>query len=258
MPARSHTDAQIELHRKLAPRYAHRYSFEYSRLYQEDWHEEMIRHVPPGARQVLDLCCGSGFLLNELERKHPGTVGLDISYDMLKVAVEYVPGARLVVGDAEKMPFKPGAFDTVVCKGSLHHTRDHVAFLRHSCNALRPGGLLIISEPCNDNPLFRAARAVLYKLSPYFEPGDQGFTRRQIISLYEQAGFEVIGIKRYGFLGYTFSAFPDLVPITKYVPGNVLLTKLFIHFDRVLCRLPLLSLLAFQIVVVGRKRAGAG
>jgi ubiquinone/menaquinone biosynthesis C-methylase UbiE len=252
--ARTHTEAQIELHKKLAPRYAVRYSFEYSRVYQEDWHEAMIRHVPDEARKVLDLCCGSGFLLDELEQKKPGAVGLDISFEMLQVAAEYVPGARLITADAEKMPFKPGSFDAVVCKGSLHHTRDHVAFLRHSCNILRKGGRLVISEPCNDNPVFRLARAALYKVSPYFEVGDQGFTRKQMIGLYEEAGFNVVTIKRYGFLGYIFSAFPDLVPMTKYIPGNVLMTKFFVAFDRMLCKLPLLSLLAFQIVVVGEKR----
>ena len=74
------TQAQIELHRALAPRYAYRYSFAFSRLFQEDWHAEMISHVPPGSRRILDLGCGTGFFLAELERKHPGSVGLDISH----------------------------------------------------------------------------------------------------------------------------------------------------------------------------------
>ncbi len=255
--ASSHTDAQIELHRKLAPRYAYRYSFAYSRLYQEDWHKEMIKHVPADAKKVLDLCCGSGFLLNELEQKYPGAVGLDISFDMLQVASDYVPGALLITGDAEKLPFKPGAFDTVLCKGSLHHTRDHVAFLSYSAKVLKPGGQLIISEPCNDNRLFHFARTMLYKLSPHFDEGDEGFRRKQMIQLYEQAGFEVTSIQRYGFLGYIFSAFPDLVPWTRLIPGNVLLTKFFVAFDRMLCKIPVLKLLAFQLIVVGAKRPEA-
>lgn len=255
--ASSHTEAQIELHKKLAPRYAYRYSFAYSRLYQEDWHKEMIKHVEPDAQKVLDLCCGSGFLLNELEQSYPGAVGLDISFEMLKVADEYVPGALLITGDAEKLPFKPGAFDTVVCKGSLHHTRDHVAFLSYSAKVLKPGGRLIISEPCNDNRLFHFARNMLYKFSPHFEEGDEGFRRKQMIRLYEEAGFEVTDIQRYGFLGYIFSAFPDLVPWTRLIPGNVLLTKFFVVFDRVLCKIPVLKLLAFQLIVVGKKRPEA-
>jgi malonyl-CoA O-methyltransferase len=133
----TNAQAQIELHKELAPRYAYRYSFEFSRLFQQDWHAEMISHVPRGAREILDLGCGTGFFLAELEARHPGSVGLDISHEMLKVSDQYVPGARLVTADAERLPFRPGAFDVVFCKGSLHHTRDHVGFLANCREALR-------------------------------------------------------------------------------------------------------------------------
>jgi ubiquinone/menaquinone biosynthesis C-methylase UbiE len=34
------------------------------------------------------------------------------------------------MGDAERTPIRRGTFDAVFCKASLHHTRDHVVFLR--------------------------------------------------------------------------------------------------------------------------------
>ncbi|TDJ74864.1 MAG: class I SAM-dependent methyltransferase [Planctomycetota bacterium] len=252
---KTNAQAQIELHKELAPRYAYRYGFEFSRLFQQDWHAEMISHVPPGATQVLDLGCGTGFFLAELERKHPGAVGLDISHDMLKVSDRYVPGARLVTADAERLPFAPGRFDAVFCKGSLHHTRDHVGFLENCREVLREDGVLVMSEPCNDNPLIRFARALLYKRSPHFDEGDQGFTRKGIVDLCERAGFEVTLVKKYGVLAYVFAGFPDHLGILKYVPGNALLTRLFIRIDRVVCALPGLSLLGFHVVIVGRPRS---
>ena len=242
-------------HRELAPRYAYRYSFPFSRLFQQDWHAEMISHVPAGARRILDLGCGTGFFLAELEEQHPGSVGLDISHDMLKVSGQYVPGARLVTGDAERLPFKPGSFDVVFCKGSLHHTRDHVGFLTHCRNALGAEGVLIMSEPCNDNPLIRLARAILYRRSPHFDVGGQGFTRKGIVSLCEQAGFEVTRVKKYGVLAYVFAGFPDHVGVLRFLPGNALLTRLFLGLDRMLCALPGLSMLGFHIVIVGRPRS---
>ncbi len=252
--ADTNAQAQIELHKTLAPRYAYRYSFRFSRLFQEDWHAEMISHVPRGAKRILDLGCGTGFFLAELEAKHPGSVGLDISHAMLKVSDQYVPGVRLITGDAEKLPFKPGCFDTVFCKGSLHHTRDHVGFLQNCCDVLDKDGVLIMSEPCNDNPIIRFARALLYRKSAHFDEGDEGFTRKGIIKLCEDGGFEVTKVKKYGVLAYTFAGFPDHLGILRYIPGNAWITKLFIGLDRVICALPGLSLLGFHIVIVGRPR----
>jgi ubiquinone/menaquinone biosynthesis C-methylase UbiE len=250
----TNAQAQIELHKELAPRYAYRYGFKYSRLFQEDWHAEMISHVPVGASRILDLGCGTGFFLAELEAKHPGSVGLDISHEMLKVSDEYVPDARLITGDAEKLPFQPGCFDTVFCKGSLHHTRDHVGFLTNCREVLGQDGVLIMSEPCNDNPIIRFARALLYKKSAHFDEGDEGFSRKGIVGLCEAAGFEVTKVKKYGVLAYTFAGFPDHLGILGYIPGNALITRAFIAIDRVICKLPLLSLFGFHVVVVGRPR----
>lgn len=251
----TNAQAQIELHKSLAPRYAYRYSFKFSRLFQEDWHAEMISHVPAGAKHILDLGCGTGFFLAELEAQHPGSVGLDISHAMLKVSDQYVPGARLVTGDAEKLPFQPGVFDVVFCKGSLHHTRDHVGFLTHCRKALHSGGRLIMSEPCNDNPIINLARKILYRRSPHFDVGDQGFTKKGIIELTEKAGFDVTLAKRYGVFAYVFAGFPDHVGLLRYIPGNALLTRFFIGLDRVLCAIPGLSLLGFHIVIVAKPRA---
>ncbi len=247
--------AQIELHKELAPRYALRYGFEFSRLFQQDWHSEMISHVPHDAKEVLDIGCGTGFFLAELEEKHPGSVGLDISHDMLKVSERYVPGVKLVTGDAEKMPFRRGIFDAVFCKGSLHHTRDRVGFLEGCCKLLTRDGVLVMSEPCNDNPLIRLARRILYRRSRHFDEGDEGFTRRGIVGLCEQAGFEVQRVYKYGVLAYVFAGFPDHLGVLRHVPGNAWLTRLFIALDRFVCSVPGLSILGFHVVVVGRPRA---
>lgn len=255
--ARTQAEAQIELHRELAPRYAYRYSFEFSRLFQQDWHAEMISHVPPGASRILDLGCGTGFFLAELEQRHPGAVGLDISHEMLRVSEQYVPGARLVCGDAERLPLQPASFDVVFCKGSLHHTRDHVGFLKNCRRVLREGGVLIMSEPCNDNPLIRLARRVMYKKSRHFDEGDEGFTRKGIVALTERAGFEVLRVKKYGVLAYVFAGFPDHLGLLRHVPGNALLTRLFLRLDRWICAVPGLSLLGFHVVVVARQRPAA-
>jgi SAM-dependent methyltransferase len=255
-PTNTNAQAQIELHRALAPRYAYRYSFEFSRLFQEDWHGRMLQLMPAGARRVLDLGCGTGFFLAELERLRPGAVGLDISHAMLLVSEQYVPGARLVTADAEKLPFKDGSFDTVFCKGSLHHTRDHVRFLQNCRRALAQDGVLIMSEPCNDNFVIRFARYLLYRFSPHFDLGDQGFTKNGLIQLYRSAGFEVTYAGRYGVFAYLFAGFPDHFGILRFVPGNAAIVRAMLRVDRWICATRFLRILSFQVVVAGKPAPG--
>ncbi|NUP95272.1 MAG: class I SAM-dependent methyltransferase [Planctomycetaceae bacterium] len=246
---------QIELHKALAPRYAYRYSFEFSRLFQEDWHAEMLRLLPERSERVLDLGCGTGFFLAELEALRPGAVGLDISHAMLRVSEQYVPGARLVTADAERLPFIDRSFDAIFCKGSLHHTRDHVRFLSNCARALRPEGVLIMSEPCNDNFLIRWARAAMYRISPHFHPDDRGFTKDELVGLMERSGFELVYAGRYGFLGYVFAGFPDHIGILRWVPGNAWIVRKMLAIDRWICSTRFLRILSFQVVVSGKPRA---
>lgn len=247
--------AQIELHKALAPRYAYRYSFEFSRLFQDDWHAELLSHLPPNSRRVLDLGCGTGFFLAELDQKRPGAIGLDISHAMLRVSEQYVPGARLVTADAEKLPFRERSFDAIFCKGSLHHTRDHIGFLANCRRALSKDGVLIMSEPCNDNFLIRWARAAMYKISPHFHPDDRGFKKDEIVALMERAGFELTYAGRYGVLAYLFAGFPDHLGLLKWIPGNAAIVRRMIRFDRWICSKRFLRILSFQVVVAGRPRA---
>ena len=256
--AEENVRAQVELHRSLAPCYVERYGHDYSRYYQRDWHQAMVGSLPAHAERVIDLCCGSGFLIKDLQGRFAKVYGIDLSLDMLEVARRFVPDARLIAGSAECMPIRPDSFQAATCKGSLHHTRDHLGFLRDCAAILEPGGIFVISEPCNDNRLLHWLRRAMNRKSDHFDTEDEGFRTQQLTSLLEKAGLEVPATQAYGVIGYTLSAFPDLVPSMKYVPGNLLLTKLFVRIDRLICRLPLLRRLAFQVIVVGQKSEHAG
>jgi len=77
--------------------------------------------------RVLDVGCGKGFQLYDLQREVPGLVvrGLDIS----RYAIEKsLPDVRpfLDIGTAAKLPYETGAFDLVISINTLHnlHNRD--------------------------------------------------------------------------------------------------------------------------------------
>lgn len=113
--------------------------------------ETIARHAPDGGR-VLDVGCGTGFLLEALARdgRWHG-VGVDLSPDSVGLARDRL--ARLGaadrldarVGSAYEPP--EGPFDLVTLTDVLEHLEDPRACLRALRERLAPGGLLVVSTP---------------------------------------------------------------------------------------------------------------
>jgi len=75
----------------------------------------------PGAQSLLELGCGTGALLSGLAPRFAVT-GIDASPDMLAIAADSVPSARLVPGDMTAFRW-PTRFDVVIC---MFDTLNHV------------------------------------------------------------------------------------------------------------------------------------
>lgn len=117
---------------------------------------ELLKTVP--GQRVLDLGCGPGDGAVALAQKGVVAIGLDYSQGMLDTArKERLVEGRLTRGDAGRLPFKDGAFDKIVCTNSFHHYPDHVASLREMRRVLKPGGLLVLVDPRQDNIFGRMA-----------------------------------------------------------------------------------------------------
>ncbi len=113
--------------------------------------------VLPGEK-VLDLGCGPGDGAVRLLEKNAVAIGLDYSQGMLDTAKkEPKLRGRLTRGDAGRLPFRDASFDKIVCTNSFHHYPDHVASLKEMRRVLRPGGLLVLVDPRQDNVFGRLA-----------------------------------------------------------------------------------------------------
>lgn len=94
---------------------------EYLDLYpHRDEHEarsvvRLIRNMvsPDPAGRALDLACGSGRHTRAL-CKHIWTVGLDLSMELLRVAISEAPEVPYVRADMRALPFAGAGFDLVV------------------------------------------------------------------------------------------------------------------------------------------------
>jgi ubiquinone/menaquinone biosynthesis C-methylase UbiE len=109
-----------------------------------------------GARgRTLDLGCGTGRNL-PLFPAGVRAVGLDPAPDALARARRRAPGALLVQGSAEALPFRDGCFDTVVSGLVLCSVRDPARGLAEVRRVLRPGGTLRALEHVRATRRWRA------------------------------------------------------------------------------------------------------
>jgi SAM-dependent methyltransferase len=104
---------------------------------------------PPSARRVLEVGCGTGNVLRQLERACPGAlvVGMDLFADGLAYARSRTR-CPLVQADARAAPFS-APFDLIGLFDVLEHLPDDVAVLRALRGLLAPGGALLLTVPAH-------------------------------------------------------------------------------------------------------------
>lgn len=259
-PEPDHKAHEIELHRKLAGHYDVRYGTDFGRIFQSFWNRELLDLLPGDAGgPVLDAGCGTGVLLEDLVERFEEVYGVDLSPDMLERVKVDSPRLREVrVGDIEETGFPRGFFGTVFCRGSLHHAASRERAFAEMARVTRPGGYLLLTEPCDDFPPVRWARAALYRFSSSFDLHDRAFRRRDLDAALHGAGFRRIALKRFGYLSYLLSGFPDILPAMRYLPGRTGLTRLLTRLDRGLSTVPGLRWCSFHLMAVARRQSGPG
>ena len=107
--------------------------------------------VAPAPQRILDVGCGTGYLLRQLDARCPGAVeltGVDPARAMIAAARAAATGERLrwLEGTAEGLPFPAGSFDLVVSTTSFDHWADQRAGLGECARVLAPGGWLVLTD----------------------------------------------------------------------------------------------------------------
>jgi SAM-dependent methyltransferase len=96
------------------------------------------------AKRILEVGCGTGRWLADLDPERRHLWGLDLSSGMLDEARKQNDDLRLVKGRAEHLPFPGEAFDLVICVNAIHHFDDPRAFVREAHRLISPGGALAV------------------------------------------------------------------------------------------------------------------
>ncbi|CAM5540282.1 demethylmenaquinone methyltransferase [Streptomyces avidinii] len=111
------------------------------------WRKEVAKAV--GARpghQVLDLAAGTATSSLPFAATGAYVVPCDFSLGMLREGKKRTPWLPLTAGDATKLPFKDGVFDTVTISFGLRNVQDTDAALRELYRVTKPGGQVVICE----------------------------------------------------------------------------------------------------------------
>ncbi|MCX6818624.1 MAG: class I SAM-dependent methyltransferase, partial [Candidatus Aenigmarchaeota archaeon] len=106
------------------------------------------------SKKLLDIACGSGFLLKEAE-KQVDTYGIDISHVAIKEAEKIAKNSNIKVGTAEKLPYKDNFFDYVICLGSLEHFINMEKGLSEMRRVMKPNAIANILVPNSDYLIFK-------------------------------------------------------------------------------------------------------
>jgi SAM-dependent methyltransferase len=187
----------------------------------------------PG-RLALELGCGTGVFLEKIALSQARIHGMDLSPDLLaKARARRIAGARLLIGDAHRMPYADASLDAVYGSSILHHL-DLEAALAECLRVLKPGGRIAFAEPNLWNPQI----AFVYLVGPRqafgLSPDEMAFTRARARRALTKLGFVEVAISPVDFL---HPAVPqglldvvarlgrllESVPLVKEIAGSLLI-----------------------------------
>jgi ubiquinone/menaquinone biosynthesis C-methylase UbiE len=108
------------------------------------WMAESLGYAATEGLDVLDVGCGQGIDVARYAMEGARATGVDLTPRHVELAQAHLAAmglkGRVVIGDAEALPFSDASFDRVSSNGVLHHTPDMPAALREINRVLRPGG----------------------------------------------------------------------------------------------------------------------
>ena len=147
-------------------------------------------------RQVLDVGCGTGGMMEALQR-YGTTWGVDFSEEMVRQCLAR-GFTNVVAASATELPLQNESFDLVTFFDCLEHIDDDQAALSETRRVLRPGGLLFASVP---------AYQFLYAQNDRLAHHKRRYTMSSLRAKLQRSGFQII----HGSY-FNFWLFPIILP----------------------------------------------
>lgn len=148
---------------------------------------------------ILDLGCGTGWATLEIASRMEGTgrvIGLDLSEKMTEQAERKLAGlgytnVDFIVGSASNLDYD-GYFDYVLSTNAFHHFSDKEGVFSQVWQSLKPGGVFLVQDICDDFVLMKALD-LLGKIGEKAHVGST--TSRELERLLISTGFSDVEVK---------------------------------------------------------------
>lgn len=143
----------------------------------------LMLHHSPGAQNILEIGCGTGFVLASTCRTFPAAQlsGSDIYTEGLCFAKQRVPSAIFFQMDARYIPFR-NEFDLIGAFDVLEHIDDDQAALNEIYQACLADGVLILTVPQHH---------WLWSKTDDYAHHKRRYSRAEVKEKVSQAGFRV-------------------------------------------------------------------
>lgn len=198
-----------------------------NRYYYKDM-IKFLRFNIPGNSKVLEIGCGTGYLLNAL--KPARGVGIDISPGMIAIAKEMYQHLEFHQMDAENLQLEE-TFDFIIISDTLGYFEDIQRAFKELAKVAHPGTRIIITyHSFLWQPLLKMAEWFRLKMP---QPHLNWLNKRDIINLLQLEGFEII--KR----GHRF-LFPKFLPLLSW------------FFNKYIAHLPFFNQLCITGYIIAR------
>jgi SAM-dependent methyltransferase len=149
--------------------------------------ESVVRRRFPEAGSLLEVGCGTGFVLAGLHDAFPQLrlVGSELFAEGLEIARRRLPPeVELVELDARAMPYD-GEFDLVGAFDVLEHIDEDVSVLQGMHRAVRDGGGLLVTVP---------QHPALWSAADTFAHHVRRYRRGELVRKIRAAGFEPVEV----------------------------------------------------------------
>jgi ubiquinone/menaquinone biosynthesis C-methylase UbiE len=255
-------EAQRQHYNKVAATYTANLEYRHTREYLACLNRIMLDAVGQGELgTVAELCCGRGEGLKLFGGRASKYIGIDVSESMLQCALPQHNYSSTIwlQADVIRLPLATESVDTVLVLGGIHHVPQRSRFFVEVARILKPGGRLFYREPASDFFLWRALRAIIYRLSPMLHHDTERALRyEETVPLLEEAGLRSLEYRTHGLLGFCLFMNSDVLlfnRLFRFVPGIGPITRASARLDEAILRLPGLGRAGLQVVGIAEKPA---